>query len=318
MPFTLRVVFSGPCLFVQPTTETPSQVVVLMPDARERTKITHHWDEEPAEHHVGFIRINLADVRTTGLTIPMADSQGKPAYEILYRFDCDVLEFVGIPAEPMEEVDLKLPDFECFAPTLGPVTKLFSDDSGDPPPPELLMRTILKGGKILSKAGERQWKFSRLLAGGKPQHKEKFASYACWERTVPSDRLTLRVSDFKATRETLIPLGPFTDDETITVEIANLCAYNPLEWKDLPVRQVMDSDEDFKWLYRLLEPSGSTYPDVLKGAPLPAPRLVHEGSRTGDDDCMGAKIKHDWIPLETVATAPPPDETGSGAPEPQP
>lgn len=299
MAFNLQVDFSGPCLYVlHPTDKT--QVAILIPDGRKRTPGNdYHLDDELAEAHVGFIRVNLADLRTTGLILPQGSTEEEPAYELIHRFEGEVLEFEGVEPAVLTSVTLAVPDFAKFAPTL----ELLPDLFGETPPPALLMRCILKGGSIESSPRLQKWKFSRLLAGNLPEYKDGFAPFVTWKRTITDDRLSIRLSSFDGTRETRFVLGPFQDGETVTVEVANLCAHNPLEWKDLPPRMVSETDEDFKWLYRLLEPAGSTYPDVLKGAPLPAPRLGRGSKRivTGDEDCMGAQITADW-PVETITT----------------
>jgi hypothetical protein len=296
MPFTLKVVFSGPCLYVQhPDSQKNTQVAVLMPDARLSSKVTQHWDEEPAEAHVGFIRVNLGDLRGAGLKFPRGTAD-KPAYELVHQFDREVLTFEGLDAVAMTNDLGNVPDVDEFVTELDLVDELFGADSHK----RLVMRTILKGGTLKGDEGKREWRIPRLRSSSTDEYRKKFASFTFWERPVPKDSITLKITAFDGTGETLIPLGPFTANEVVTVEIANLCAFNPLEWDDLPKRQVMGTDEDFKWVYRLLQPRTGSYAKLLKGSALPAPRLVREASRTGDDDCMGAKITREW-PIETVA-----------------
>lgn len=192
MPFNLQVDFSGLCLYVlHPTDKT--QVAILMPDGRGRTEGNdYHLDDEPAEAHVGFIRINLADLRTTGMKLPQGEAEDEPAYELIHRFDGEVLEFAGLEPTEFTGVALAVPDLGKFAPGLQLLPGLFTKT----PPPALLMRSILKGGIIESTPTPRKWKFSRLLAGNHPEYKDSFVPFVSWKRTVDCDRLTIRISSF--------------------------------------------------------------------------------------------------------------------------
>jgi hypothetical protein len=209
-----------------------------------------------------------------------------------------VLVFGELAPEPMTIALDDVPDLDEFLTDLDLVVGLFKADPGK----KLVMRTILKGGTLCGPEGQRKWRIPRLRSSKTDEYKKNFASFTEWERDVTGDKLALRTTAFDGSGETMIPLGPFAAGEIVTVEIANLCAQNPLEWEDLPKRKVMGTDEDFKWVYRMLKPTTGSYASLLKGSPLPAPRLVRDGSRTGDDDCMGATIKRDW-PLETAAAS---------------
>jgi hypothetical protein len=181
----------------------------------------------------------------------------------------------------------KIPDVDEFVTELDLIDDLFGTA-----PKKLVMRTILKGGHLDGRGGGRQWRIPRLRSANPDEYQDNFATGAEWQREVPGDSLTLRISSFNNARETKIPLGPFTAGETVTIHVANLCAFNPLEWDDLPKHQVMRTDEEFKWIYQLLKPRTGSYPQLLKGSTLPAPRLLQDTSFTGDEDCMGAQITH--------------------------
>ncbi len=85
-------------------------------------------------------------------------------------------------------------------------------------------------------------------------------------------------------------MGPFTTNSIVTMKVGNLCAFNPLDWDDLPVQKVPTTDMDFKWVYQLLRTRGmgSVIPTNTK---LPAPDLLPvSGPETGEEACMGGKI----------------------------
>lgn len=301
MAFDLYVHFTGLCLYVlHPTDDT--RAAVLMPEARKGKADEYHLDDDPAEPHVGFLRVNLADVRGGGLQLPAGCGENGPAYELVHRFDGEVLEFEDLPSAQITGTP-HVPDFAEFAPGLDLLPDLF----GSTPPPQLLMRCVLTGGELLSEPGLREWRFSRLLAGNLPEYKRCFAPYVTWKRRIDSDCITLRISNFAGSCVTRLRLGPSCKDEEVAIEVANLCAFNPFEWKDLPERMVHGTDEDFKWLYRLLTPAESDYPAVLKGASLPAPRLRRGSPRsvTGDEDCMGATLTRAWPTGSTARDAAP-------------
>jgi hypothetical protein len=101
MSFTLEVDFSGLCMYVvNPDT---GKVTVLMPDCRMRTHTADvfHADGQRAVHHVGYVRINLADLGVPLTLTPPAvtsDAAGEPRYELVHRFDRQVLHFVEAAA----------------------------------------------------------------------------------------------------------------------------------------------------------------------------------------------------------------------------
>lgn len=297
--FTLEVDFSGLCLYVvDPDT---GHVAVLMPDCRARTHVgnDYHEDRRLAEPHVGYVRMNLADLGVP-LTPPVqtSDTPGEPRYEVVHRFDRQVLQFVGsAAAEPVTRSGMEVPDFEKIAPELELLDGLFTEA----PPSILLTRMVLDGGELQGRtlaAAPPTWTFSRLFNPNGPEYSNQFASYSTWTRRYDGDTLTLRITDFAGAPEAEFTLGPVPEGGTLHLDVANLCRENPLEWSDLPKRQVIGDDEDFRWLYRLLRPGSGTYGDRLLNASFPIPDRNGLDGETADDDCMGGTLRARIYPTE--------------------
>jgi hypothetical protein len=298
MSFTLEVDFSGLCLYVvDPETQ---HVGVLMPDCRMRThhEVMSHKDETPAVPHVGYVRMNLADLGVR-LSPPAAtrDAPGEPRYELVHRFDQQILQFVGeAEAEPVTRAGMQIPDFQRFAPGLELIPDLFTTE----PPAILLMRTILDGGTLTARTLSQSpptWSFSKLFdPTAAQQYGGQFASFATWTRRFEGDTLTVRITNFAGEAEAEFTLGPVPEGGTLHLDMGNLCAENPLEWSDLETRKVRGNDEDFKWLYRLLRPRTGTYDDLLLKTTFPIPERKGLGGETGDDDCMGGTITASFFP----------------------
>lgn len=289
MSFTLDVDFSGLCMYVaDPDT---GHVAVLMPDCRMRTHgaSPFHEDEHEAKLHVGYVRINLSDLGVP-LTPPAAtsDPAGEPRYELVHRFDRQRLQFVG-EVEPgaVTRTGMEIPDFDRFAPDVELIDGLFSDA----PPDILLMRSVLNGGTLEAKTLSKDppvWNFTNQLNPDGPPYGGQFASFATWTRQFQGNTLTLRITDFAGNPEAEFALGPVPEGGTLHLDVANLCAENPLEWSDMRTRQVLGDDEDFKWLYRLLKPRTGTFAELVNhDAPFPIPSRKGLGDETGDDDCIG-------------------------------
>ena len=292
MPFDLQVEFAGLCLYV--VNPDNRRVAVLMPDARRRPghDPAHHFDDKPAVPHVGYIRFNLANLAIYAPPVPAGvDRMHRegPEYELLHRFDRQILDFDGAFQPEGVEGELEVPSFDAFAPDLELVPGLFTAR----PPDVLLMRTVLEGGRLSGSLMPReQWIFPTHLHPEGKGHGGTFASSATWTRRVEAESVTLRITDFAGVVQASFPLRPATPGGTVSVKVANLCADNPLEWEELNIRKVIGPDLDFKWLYRLFEPAGTTFDALLKvegveefkkELPVPIPiSLLSSGS----DDCM--------------------------------
>lgn len=290
MAFNLEIEFSGLCLYIlDPNGE---RVGVVMVDARERTHIENpvHEDGEDAEPHVGYLSCDLADL---GLAVPAGEDGGTPRYEFVHRFDREVVDFGNaFPAAPIDHGELNFPAFDRFAPNLEPLPGLF----GAQPPELLLMRTVLTGGKLSSNQEKPLWRFSKVFNPEGEDYSGRFASFATWRRQVEGDALKLRITTFTGETRADLTLRPANGGDTVKLKMSNLCAQNPLEWADLPIRQVNGDDVDFRWLYRLLRPTAESFPVLLKkGEPgkeekFPIPELADLGGESGANDCMGGQV----------------------------
>ncbi|MDB4916616.1 MAG: hypothetical protein JWM95_4260 [Gemmatimonadetes bacterium] len=288
MEFTLEIEFSGLCLYV--LSKDGTKLGVAMPDCRRTgINVDHHLDGHTAVPHVGYMRYNLADV---GVAVPPGDADN-PEFEVVHRFGQEDIDFGMASADAVTVTSFVVPDLSVFAPGVTVRPGIFTA----PTPPKVLMRTVLSGGTI--KAGERDqsWRLSTLFgkAGDKP-HTGKFNGTVLWSKTVqmaaPVGTFDVKLKPFDTTTAGSTITFQATNESTVRIKVANLCSDNPLEWDELFIRSFAGTfDEDFKWLYHLLEYPGTTFEKETKdrGLPLPAPEL------TGDimgkiDDCTGAKI----------------------------
>jgi hypothetical protein len=289
MAFNLHIEFAGPCLYVLDTDSAgiTQQVGVLIPDCRGKTHGDRpkHQDRDLAELHVGYVRLDLADVIPN---LPPGRIEDQPRYELVHRFTGQVVDFApALATEPVDVSNLHLPSFDQIAPRLEPKAGFF----GPAAPSSLLMRMILRGGRFESQP-DSVWMFSNVLnPDGKP-YVVRCASTVTWKRKITGERITVSIRDFdKKDPEAEFNLGPFPEGYIVTLSVANLCAVNPLEWADLASRGGTDIDRDFKWLYRLLRTTGSSTVQLPAGAKLPAPVLVSVSpDETSEEACMGAKI----------------------------
>lgn len=292
MAFTLEVEFSGLCLYVLHRAD-PSLVAVLLPDCRQTAHASpiKHIDGRDAKPHVGYVRFDMEQLK---LVSKVAAAATEPRYELVHRFARQVLKFEGTLAGATEinADNLFFPRLDCLGFPLDLVPNLFATDDAVVPK-ALLARMILDGGTLQAKRNEDSWYLPQLCASGasKPTYVAKYASEAKWKRAFGGDTLTVRITDFADKDESKFVVEGIADGSSLTVKVANLCCQNPLEWEDLPSRRVNNADDDFKWLYTLLQPTGTDYPNLLggigAGAELPHPILVAAGSaETGSDDCI--------------------------------
>jgi len=305
MAFELRVQFTGVCVHV--CHRSRPEVAVLMPDARGRNHTDIHVDHRKGEHHVGYLRIDLASIPLapdlpripTGTPAP-GDGHVDPVYEVVYRIDRQTIDF-GLPAtsEPMI-IENGLPDPEKFATALRLVDALFTNS----PPTVLLSRTVLLGGEVTStyEPENPDWTIAGTL--NPPNYSStvgKFPGSVMWKRKVDAEDLRLTIAAFDGSSALTLRLQPVevaSGQQVISLRLANLCARDPLEWPDFESPSVL-KDDDFKWGYRLFEPlPGKTWDELLAGdKELPVPErqpFVHHG------DCFGIKVYADFPSLNTV------------------
>ena len=284
MPFELKVTFGGLCFYI-PQGDF-KRVVVLMPDARGELR---HEDGTRGRPHVGYLSVDPAHLFAQEMR-PKLD--GLPA-ETVFRFHRSHLHFDGLgPADITTE--MQLPDVGKFAPCLQLKHKdrLFTPEV--PGDLLLLMRTVISGGTLTGE-GKAQWQIPHHLNLKGKLQKGAFAGHIGWRRKVTDAAgLTVRITDFAGNPQVVLPLHPV--DGKISLNIANLCSENPLEWGEFKKTESMTDDVDFKWFYRLLEPTAlceprataaaPTFPTMLMGTDFPVPRPASE-STFGREHCIG-------------------------------
>lgn len=294
MSFTLQVEFSGICTYV--VDPVSAHVAVLMPDARGRVAGSKvHWDKDLGDPHIGYLRFNLADL-VGG--VPLG-SVKEPWFECVHRFEGEALYLGSGAADKVEfEDELALPALEVIATDPDDATRTFLrlDPAvfTDKPPANLLLRTVLPGGKMSNDADEK-WEFTEKLANGKP-HAGDFASFVTWKKEINSEFVTVRLVPFDASHpETTLSLRP-ANGSTVKLKVVNFCDDNAMEWGDFGKRQVDKDDKDFKWNYRLFQPRKNKWEDLLGGGKLPIPRAPKRGRGRGVEDCLGVKTGQTVVP----------------------
>jgi hypothetical protein len=300
MPFTVEVSFEGLCLYVLHT--DGDRAMVFMPDARLRPGEVpryHLGNKEKAEPHVGYVRFNLANLaELPALDPPLPEGvnatlRAGPEYEVVHRFDSQILHF-GAPVKPEKmTVDLAVPDFQTLAQDLELRPDLFQAHQPDR---VVLLRTSLEGGELRSvrangQAGSRQkWEFPEPF-GSPDNYEGEFDSSVVWRRHVDADALPVRITDLSGNVQASFSLRPLVPGGTVAVKVANLCAVNPLEWEEMQQRSTDGPDNDFKWLYQLFRPkNGIEWDDYLVDKVLPAPSRV-DFTVSEANDCMPAHTR---------------------------
>lgn len=292
MAFELRVQFAGICMFVVDDKE--KQVGVLMPDARVEGGVDQHPDTSPARFHVGYLRFDLANLANLNPRFATAGGGENPLNEGVHQFDREDLEFV-VEFDDGEDGDITrsssgLPEFEKIAPDPGqPNRSRFQLKPGTfkpQPHDKLLMRTILRGGKLEGEATA-DWYFPNLYKPGQPVYQDQFPGSVRWTCRVKS--VTVRIRKFDGSQTIEFPLSPVNEGEVVHVKVANLCSHNPLEWENLESRQAARDDDDFKWLYLLFEEPQPGWRTALLGDRFPHPHRP-DVAAAGDEGCVGGSI----------------------------
>lgn len=295
MTFRLEVEFTGLCHYlIHPDNR---QIGIVMPDGRlsKTTGCTKPpYDKPPFKDdlvcHVGYLRYNLAD---TGANVGTSGDINDPSFEVVHRFDFDDLDFGLGFDESLADPQVAVPDVSDFAPRVTPIKGLF----GETPPDSLLMRTILRGGKVTSKPTGALWKLNGCLHPDGNETTGNFAGSVLWQRLVFADELAIRLSTWAGVEKTVIRLRPSGRERVVKLKIANLCADNPLEWPELfPRMFTADADNDFKWFYFLWRDGRGDFKTILQGCserllPVPVPYRSH-----GDvENCTGSKRTFDFL-----------------------
>lgn len=324
MSFELIVDFVGLCLHVRHASR--NEVAVVLPDARSAGIDTpmNHIDDSAAQPHVGYLRMSLASL------MPASAGQGgldadDPAFEVVHRLSGQTLNFNLSSTESPISVEPCLPHLDCFSTALGLLAGVFGPTPPDSPWLDershlrslVLARTLLQGGSLgratssgaSSNSAKRDiWSIDqRLSSRPTAPYQDEFEGDVRWRReVVDQEFLRLTIMKFDGSDARTLDLYPDVRDgkRELRLKIANLCADNPLEWSQLAIHRSGLEDSDFKWMYRLLQPSGGqTWAQLLGGFLLPAPRLVREKDSQAfgypRGDCSGLVARADFPPIET-------------------
>jgi hypothetical protein len=199
--------------------------------------------------------------------------QDAAAPEVVYQFDRQELDF-GVAKLEMAEVSIGVPGLGKITDTALKAGLENKPGVNGDAPPELLFRTKLSAGKFVGRRGNGNW----TLQGSSGPFSGQFSEVIIWTvENVPST-LTITLSSLYAGGPNDQSFTLQAVDGIIRLKVANLCSINPLEWDALTTHLERHSDDDFKWLYRLLDQPTN---------PMPVPVMV--GFQAfGWEDCLGA------------------------------
>jgi hypothetical protein len=290
--FTLRIEFTGLCLYVFHPDE--DKVAVVLPDCRDTgtlIKYPHDDGDTKCDPHAGYMELESA---AFGCAFP------SNAFDVVHLLEQHELYICAGTAGMLSKADVHVPSFDGQDETskvkhfdaLVLRTDVFDDANTG-----VLARIVLRGGKFLPVAGSKSWTIPGTLNASKVDQIGYFAGQVVWETDIDGGDVTLCIRKFgsRLAEATRVVLKPRQEErrKVVHIKIANLCAHNPLEWDAFNPVEVTQ-DVDFKWLYRLLESnSGETLADRLKNAgnaQLPYPVITPGPENRGNEDCMGAKI----------------------------
>lgn len=265
MAFTLKVVFTGICAFVQNEREDADvKMCVVLPDGTPRAGA----DGSSLKRHRGFIQLKVGQI----IDVP-ASLKGRDADVIWYldhhrlTFDCAPGRTANLAMRDLSRIaslEHMVPGFAAPAPAITQAD----------PPQTVLAQVLLHVGRLrpnLERGRLGRWAFQRSI------------SFPSFEGDLTSE-VVLEVPDLETVELTATPFAggePTTwklkgdDAGEVVVVIANLCDENPLRW-DVPEPR-MEPDEDFRWYYTLL--SNSLQSELLRrlnglAFPIPVPSLA--------------------------------------------
>jgi len=287
---TLSVEFAGICLYV--VDRQQKAVSVLMPIADGRVN-PRHEDKTDGIRHVPYL---LADLANIGQSVPAGSVGDGPQFGVVRRLSREEILFEpeersGITLEPDP---LPLPDLTVYKSVIrlkhDPIAPIGRDEQ-----PELNVRTILRGGKLVATTVD-----GSGTGGGPPgqdpdwdKDPAAWAGSIRWTRPISGNSLTVRIRSWDTGDETPLTLTvPPGGRKIIELKIAILCEENPLEWREFKPR-FQKEDVDFKWLFRLFEANdGGSVLKAIKREKLPYPRLKPRGPRAaGDPGCTGGQFQ---------------------------
>jgi hypothetical protein len=289
MSFELRVEFRGLCMFVVHPTQ--QKVTVVMPDGRRRPDPFPLPNGERVAPHAGYLSCALANV--------MGPQGTAVEGQVVHQFARETLRFgLASPtnsAQPPLPPGIRVPDLDCVAPSLRPIPGVV--DGFAPPPAGLLMRAVLEGGDWAAAEVNHKWKFEPE----RPAHcGGGFAGCVVWTTTVEADHVDVHFDPWE-------PGGSPTGSgpvrlwamgaKHVTVEIANVCAHNPLRWDtlDSPELPADGRDVDFLLHYQLLKPEAQRVEAAvtLHEAPIPVLDRTTAGRPLGSSPgCNGVRLTY--------------------------
>jgi hypothetical protein len=316
MAFTLRVIFTGLCAFVENDNQTDptKMMVVLVNGTRPETEGTVlALDDTPLRYHRPFVTFPIADVQP-----PVPEVNGLPVVHGLWylnreRLSFEITEdgsvnntfdvqrpFLGNPhPEVHDDTAGQLRSFTWIA-DLSQVAPDHTDVADGVVAsagvsPRAIGQVLIPKGRLRPFSFSRAiWEFDRFLSG--QAHRRNFAhEVALTLGGLTAAQLVSQPLDTGSTTRT-VNLVPPTGSDTVTVRISNLCEINPLQW--FTVRGP-EPDEDTKWFYEILsDATRNALRTDLGGRRLPIPRPVqflHGAGGPGSSNCIPLQTARKWF-----------------------
>ncbi|HEX6042154.1 hypothetical protein [Longimicrobium sp.] len=273
--FELQITITGLNLILLHFDKT--RAAILQPDCRDGVDPAHE-DGSNGVPHVGFLSFD-------SIYLEPRSSEDVLRGEVVYRFDQDTLD-LGLdnsgPVTVPEE--FPFPDFSKFAPKLELLQDLLPPRKDTP----LLLYSILESGNFIDNKGDTTRAIPQIFDSPPQIYEHPFPNAVTWTRTVDRDSLVISIRGFSKDLKSRFTLKPV--EGIIRVTIANVCSNNPLAWAEYGDAEKAKDDQDFKWLYRLLQHPDGSFKQQLYGSPFPIPRLVHDSS-SGVENCIGALLR---------------------------
>jgi hypothetical protein len=275
MSFQLSATYYGLCLFRRGAGGTV--VRINLPDT---TKDPTHADGSPAKVHYARFAIPRDAVRNAG------EFKEGPDGWIVVSLDTFV---VGFPI-PKGAPDAKALD------TVVPFNRFVDNFRVRDNVKDLSAASIeITSGEFEPlNSPPAEWMIPNTLTTRPPFDATSFGYNVTWTATMDeSARAEPAITFTTPSGAPALPAMVLKTDKDVAIILGNVCNPDPVDWPNMPVETCPGPDpcidQDFKWLYKLLEPTDAkTWEQRLHGKPLPVPEYLGPFGGGGTKEAFGA------------------------------